>query len=58
MAITSGEEPAVLRRQVTSPNGTTQAAIESMQAHGVAAHVIEALNAAAQRSEALARGQS
>lgn len=58
MAITSGEAPAVLRRQVTSPNGTTQAAIESMQAHGVAAHVIEALNAAAQRSEALARGQS
>lgn len=58
MAITGGAEPAVLRQQVTSPNGTTQAAIELMQAHQVGEHVILALQAAAQRSEALARGQS
>src|SRR2546427_13156599 len=35
----AGESPAELRRRVTSPNGTTQAAIESFQAGGFEALV-------------------
>lgn len=30
----TGEDPAELRRRVTSPNGTTQAAIETLERHG------------------------
>ncbi|AJY78005.1 pyrroline-5-carboxylate reductase [Paenibacillus beijingensis] len=33
MVIETGEEPAELRRKVTSPNGTTQAAIETLESH-------------------------
>ncbi|MNG17276.1 Pyrroline-5-carboxylate reductase [compost metagenome] len=29
----TGEQPADLRRKVTSPNGTTQAALETLDAH-------------------------
>lgn len=34
MVQTTGESPAELRRKVTSPNGTTQAAIEAFDRHG------------------------
>lgn len=53
MAITSGEHPAKLRQNVTSPNGTTQAALESMAQNQVAELIQQALFAAAARSEAL-----
>lgn len=53
MAITSGEHPAKLRTNVTSPNGTTQAALEKMMALSVGEHVALALHAAAERSKVL-----
>ena len=54
MALSSEVEPAELRRRVTSPNGTTEAAIKSFQANGFEALVEQALNAASQRSAELA----
>lgn len=49
----SGEAPAELRRRVTSPNGTTQAAIESFEGDGFAEMVGRAIDAATQRGKAL-----
>ncbi|MFE3969185.1 pyrroline-5-carboxylate reductase [Stenotrophomonas sp. YIM B13575] len=49
----AGENPAELRRRVTSPNGTTQAAIESFQAGGFEALVEKALRAAQVRGQEL-----
>jgi pyrroline-5-carboxylate reductase len=49
----SGDAPAELRRRVTSPNGTTQAAIESFQADGFEAIVARAIEAATRRGQAL-----
>lgn len=54
MAVTSEQSPIQLRKNVTSPNGTTQAAIESLEAAQVSQHIREALAAAARRSEELA----
>ncbi len=51
----TGEEPAVLRENVTSPKGTTFAALESFRANGFAQMVEEALNAARDRSIELGR---
>ena len=47
------EGAAELRRRVTSPNGTTQAAIESFQAGGFEALVDTALRAAQVRGQEL-----
>ncbi|MCL2646320.1 MAG: pyrroline-5-carboxylate reductase [Phycisphaerales bacterium] len=49
----SRDAPAELRRKVTTPNGTTQAAIESMQAQHFPAIISQALTAAAKRSKEL-----
>jgi pyrroline-5-carboxylate reductase len=49
----SGEAPAELRRRVTSPNGTTQAAIESFQGDGFEAMVERAIDAATERGKTL-----
>ena len=49
----AGESPAELRRRVTSPNGTTQAAIESFQAGGFETLVGKALRAAQVRGQEL-----
>lgn len=49
----SGEAPAELRRRVTSPNGTTQAAIESFQGDDFEAIVARAIDAATRRGQAL-----
>lgn len=46
----SGLAPAELRRQVTSPGGTTQAAIDQFQSDGFAALVARAVQAAHDRS--------
>ena len=54
MAVASDVDAAELRRRVTSPGGTTQAAIESFQAGGFEALVEKALGAAAHRSAELA----
>jgi pyrroline-5-carboxylate reductase len=54
MALVSDFEPAELRRRVTSPNGTTEAAIKAFQAGGFEALVDQALQAAAHRSAELA----
>ena len=47
-------DAAELRRRVTSPNGTTEAAIKTFQAGGFAELVEQALSAAAKRSAELA----
>ncbi|MBW8802423.1 MAG: pyrroline-5-carboxylate reductase [Catenulisporales bacterium] len=52
----SGEHPVKLREAVTSPAGTTIAAIRTMEDHGVRAAMIAALEAAWKRSRELASG--
>lgn len=54
MAVASDVDAAQLRRRVTSPAGTTEAAIKSFQADGFAATVEKALSAAAHRSAEMA----
>jgi pyrroline-5-carboxylate reductase len=54
MACESEVDASELRRRVTSPNGTTEAAIKTFQAGGFEALVEQALNAAAARSAELA----
>ena len=53
MLTESGEAPAELRRRVTSPNGTTQAAIETFEAGGLRTLVGAAIHAARVRGAAL-----
>ncbi len=55
MMLETGESPASLRTKVTSPGGTTQAAIESMTAGGVFEHIVEGVAAACKRSQELGR---
>lgn len=52
----SGEEPAELRRRVTSPNGTTERAIAQLQAADLGAVFDRALAAALARAKELAAG--
>ncbi|MEV7090800.1 pyrroline-5-carboxylate reductase [Streptomyces sp. NPDC093085] len=52
----SGEHPVKLREAVTSPAGTTISAIRELENHGVRAALIAALEAARDRSRALATG--
>jgi pyrroline-5-carboxylate reductase len=54
MALESNENAATLRRQVTSPGGTTEYAIRTFQEGGLEALVSKALLAAADRSRELA----
>ena len=53
----TGEHPTVLREQVTSPGGTTAAAVRELEDHKVRAAFLTALEAARDRSRALAEGQ-
>ena len=64
MLLESGEDAAALRRRVTSPDGTTQAALESFEAMGFREVVARAIAAATRRggelsaaNEANAQGQ-
>ncbi|WP_261765624.1 pyrroline-5-carboxylate reductase [Actinotalea fermentans] len=50
----SGEHPVVLRERVSSPGGTTVAALRELDAHGVRAAVLAAAEAARDRSRQLA----
>lgn len=52
----SGEHPVLLREAVTSPGGTTIAAIRTMEDHGVRAAMLAAIEAARDRSRDLAAG--
>ena len=52
----TGQHPTVLREQVTSPGGTTAAALRALDDHKVRAAFITAMEAAAQRSKELASG--
>jgi pyrroline-5-carboxylate reductase len=54
MAREASESPATLREQVTSKGGTTAAALEHLEAHGVRDIFATAIAAAARRSKELA----
>jgi len=49
----TGQHPTVLREQVTSPGGTTAAALRELERHGVRAAFLAALEAARDRSKEL-----
>ena len=55
MCLESGKHPGQLKDMVTSPAGTTIAALHRMEAAGVRAALIEAVEAAARRAEELGR---
>ena len=52
----TGEHPVVLRERVTSPAGTTAAALRQLEEHKVRAAFLVAIEAARDRSRALAAG--
>lgn len=58
IALTSHETPAELRKKVTSPNGTTQKAIETMDAHHMDDTIAQAMQACVQRSIELSEANS
>ena len=51
----SPDDPADHRKRVTTPNGTTHAAISHMEAQGWPTITVEALKAAARRSKELGK---
>ncbi|OYN92550.1 pyrroline-5-carboxylate reductase [Parenemella sanctibonifatiensis] len=51
--LVEGEHPAVLREQVTSPAGSTAAAINALESAGVRAAFLSAIAAATERNRAL-----
>jgi pyrroline-5-carboxylate reductase len=53
----TGEHPTVLRERVTSPGGTTAAAVRELEDHKVRAAFMTALESARNRSRSLARGE-
>ncbi|KAK7753176.1 hypothetical protein SLS62_004909 [Diatrype stigma] len=55
MLAESAEDPSQLRRNVTSPKGTTEAALQSFEASGLAASVDKAVKAAVDRAEELGK---
>ena len=55
MMIDSPDSPEELRRKVTSPGGTTQAAITYMETQGLPAIVVDALKSAEKRSKELGK---
>ena len=55
MCLESGRHPGQLKDMVTSPGGTTIAALHKMEARGVRAALMDAVEAATRRSEELGR---
>lgn len=58
LAAESGDHPVVLRERVSSPGGTTVAAVRQLDAHGVRAGVVAAAEAARDRSRELGAAYS
>lgn len=58
LALESDQQPADLRKQVTSKGGTTEAALNKLNAGGIVPLFAEALQAAEQRSQELAQANS
>src|SRR5450631_1215686 len=54
----TGQHPTVLREQVSSPGGTTMAALRELDDHKVRAAFVTAMEAAAERSRQLASGSA
>jgi len=54
----TGQHPTVLREQVSSPGGTTMAAVRQLDNHKVRAAFVTAMEAAAERSKQLATGRA
>ncbi len=54
----TGQHPTVLREQVSSPGGTTMAAVRQLDDHKVRAAFVTAMEAASERSKQLATGSS
>ena len=55
MILESSEEPAILRRKVTSPGGTTAAALSIFEKREFKEIIIQAVKAAKKRSKELAQ---
>lgn len=55
MALEGHEEPALLRRRVTSPGGTTEQAVKVLEERGIRAMFREAVRAAVRRADELAQ---
>jgi pyrroline-5-carboxylate reductase len=55
MLADSTDSPQDLRRKVTSPGGTTEAAIKHMESHHVAEAIREAVHAAQRRGKELSK---
>jgi pyrroline-5-carboxylate reductase len=55
LLMNSSDSPAELRRKVTTPNGTTHAAITYMESHNLPETIIDALKAAEQRGKELGK---
>nr|WP_255494306.1 pyrroline-5-carboxylate reductase dimerization domain-containing protein [Janibacter sp. YB324] len=50
MLVETGEEAALLRAQVTSPGGSTAAALARLEAHGLRHALADAVSACADRA--------
>ena len=53
LAIETGQHPAILRDQVTTPGGTTISAVAELERHGLRTMLIDAVAMATERSREL-----